>query len=105
LLETFPAPFTAQRERCDEEGENDAHSIEIIFANSNEVYDHQNARDRNQRRSNIKQIREALQLPVSDRTAIDYPADGLRVEDLLSRNERGFFESPSGFQERGCDLR
>jgi hypothetical protein len=105
LLETFPAPFTAQRERCDEEGENDAHSIEIIFANNNEVYDDQNARNRNQRRSNIKQIREALQLTVSDQTTIDYPADSLRVEDLPSGNERGFFESLSGFRERGCDLR
>jgi len=37
LPETFLTPFTARREQRDEEGENDAHSIEIKNARDNEI--------------------------------------------------------------------
>jgi ParB family transcriptional regulator, chromosome partitioning protein len=38
LPETFLAPFTARRERRDENGENDAHSIEIKITLRNEIH-------------------------------------------------------------------
>jgi len=38
LPETFSVPFKARRERRDEEGENDAHSIEIKIAIRNEIH-------------------------------------------------------------------
>jgi hypothetical protein len=49
LPETFPAPFTARRERRDEEDENDAHSIEIKIVPRNESRVDQIRREENSR--------------------------------------------------------
>jgi hypothetical protein len=68
LPETFPAPFTARRERRDEDGENDAHSIEIKFGFGNEIQDDQTNASCDQKSAGLVTREEMPQLNVSRKT-------------------------------------